>query len=159
MEQYVIFDPKTKTIYQTYHDDGPDPYSREIVKPNWTNWDPFRAFKTTLEDVVTNENNVSFYLGCSIQSAAYEFKEVLGGIGNYNAKHPEKIFDAESVTISTMDELKREYQEELKKSEYLLEENENKARKIYLKQTNNYSADQAFRDGIKWARKHPEVKE
>lgn len=156
MEQYVIFDPKTKTIYQTYHDDDPDPYSREIVMPSWTNWDPFRAFKTTLEEVVTDENSAHFYLGCNIQSASYTFKEVLGGIGNYNARHPEKIFDVGSVTLSTMDELKKEYQEELKKSEYLLEGNENKACKIYLNQTNNYSVDQAFKDGIKWARKHAE---
>ena len=109
-----------------------------------------------MEEAATNEKHVSFYLGCNIQNASYTFKEVLGGIGNYNAKHPEKAFDAEFLTISTMDELKKEYQEELKKSEYLLEGNEDKARKIYLDQTNNYSADQAFSDGIKWARIHPE---
>lgn len=156
MEQYVIFDPETKTVFQTYHDDDPDPYSRETVMPSWTNWDPFRAFKTTLEELVTDENNAHFYLGGNIQSVSNTFKEVLGGIENYNVKHPGKIFGVGSLTISTIDELKKEYQGELMKSEYLLERDENKARKIYLKQTNDYSADQAFRDGIKWARKHPE---
>ncbi len=156
MEQYVIFDPKTKTIYQTYHDDDPDPYSSEIVMPSWTNWDPFRAFKTTLEELITDEKNASFYLGTSVGSASRTFAEIIEGIKSYNTRHPCNIFDGSLLYISTINELKALYQKELEKSEYLLEENENKARKIYLKQTNDYSADQAFRDGIKWARKHPE---
>lgn len=156
MEQYVIFDPKTKTVYQTYHDDDPDPYSREIVMPSWTNWDPFRAFKTTLEELVTDENSSHFYLGTSVGAASRTFAEIIEGVKSYNARHPGKVFDGTNLYISTIKELKDFYQKELEKSEYLLEADENKARKIYLNQTNDYSADQAFRDGIKWARKHPE---
>lgn len=156
MEQYVIFDPETKTVYQTYHDDDPDPYSREIVMPSWTNWDPFRAFKTTLEELVTNENSSHFYLGTSVGAASRTFAEIIEGVKSYNARHQGKVFDGSNLYISTIKELKDFYQKELEKSEYLLEADENKARKIYLKQTNDYSADQAFRDGIKWARKHAE---
>ena len=156
MEQYVIFDPKTKTIYQTYHDDDPDFDNLEIVMPRWTNWDPFRAFKTTLEEIVTDENRAHFYLGTNVGAASRTFAEILEGIKFYNANHPNNVFDGLGLYISTMNELKTLYQKELEKSEYLLEGDENKARKIYLKQTNDCSADQAFRDGIKWARKHPE---
>lgn len=156
MEQYVIFDPKTKTVYQTYHDDDPDPYSREIVMPSWTNWDPFKAFKTTLEELITDENSAHFYLGTQVGAASRTFAEILEGIKSYNARHPGIVFDGTGIYITTINELKSLYQKELEKSEYLSEGDENKARKIYLKQTNDYSADQAFRDGIKWARKHPE---
>lgn len=156
MEHYVIFDPKTKTVFQTYQDDDPDPYSRETVRPNWTNWDPFRSFKTTLEELVTNENSSHFYLGTSVGAASRTFAEIIEGIKSYNARHPDRVFDGSNLYISTIKELKDFYQKELEKSEYLLEADENKARKIYLKQTNDYSADQAFRDGIKWARKHAE---
>ena len=153
MEYLVIFDPKTKTVYKTYREDSLYPEDRNIICPNETDWNPFRAFSTSLEDFITNED-ADFYYGTDIRSVSREFADIIGGVKSYNSDHPNTIFDASCLVISTTSELKTLYQKELLKSEYLLEENEDKARKIYLKQTNDYSADQAFRDGIKWARKH-----
>ena len=152
MEYFVIFDPKTKTVYKTYREDSLYPEDRDIIYPNGTNWNPFRAFSTSLEDFITNKKDVNLYYGTDIRSASREFADIIDGVKSYNSDHPNNIFDASCLIISTMSELKVFYQKELLKSEYLLEENEDKALKIYLEKTNDHSVGQAFRDGIKWAR-------
>lgn len=148
MEKLMIFDMKSRTIYQGYWDRTS---TSAFVAPDWGIWNPFEAFNLSLEDVASKNDDYNFQcsLGC-IENASYTFQQVLDGIRNYNNKNPDKPFNA-SLIITTLDELKKKYKDECSKESYLSEKDPDRAAKVYAKNNKYSSTFESFTAGVKWA--------
>lgn len=146
MEKLMIFDTKSKMIYQGYFD-----YNNDFVSPTWTDWNPFMAFNLSLETVASKDDDFDF--PCSlgrIENASAIFQNVLEGISFYNEHHSVHKFDA-SLIITTFDELKKKYKRENDKDAYLDETDPDRAALLF-KENNRYPTTfQTFRAGVKWA--------
>lgn len=143
MEKLMIFDTKSKTIYQGYWKD-----SGAFAWTDDDSWDPFKAFNLSLEDAFMKGDDYKFLCSCGkIENASNLFSQVLMGIINYNVKHPSEPFESELI-ITTLGNLKKMYKE----NSYLNETDEVKAFKSFSE--HNPCADNSdfFMAGIKWAR-------
>ena len=145
MDQYIIFNKKTDTIYTGYK--TCDHLEDEWVEPTWGTWDPNSAFGLTLDDFLVSKKIGRYYT--HLDSVSEAFTTIIEGLCQYNSNKNNKKYEYD-LLITTAGELKKLYAKKDNELAYLRETSEEDAIKLYKETHKDASIEEAFHAGSEW---------